>query len=95
MSDEVIPDLYTDSTQVSTTPYGVAVTVGRAPAHHTGPQPAIPERLATIRMSLEHAKVVAMLLRKQLKAFERANGEIPLPPELYTSLGIAKEDWGL
>ena len=46
-------------------------------------------------MSLEHAKVVAMLLRKQLKQYERENGTIPLPPGLYTSLGVAQEDWGL
>jgi hypothetical protein len=45
-------------------------------------------------MSLEHAKVLAMLLRAQLKDYERENGEIPLPPSLYTSLGIAREDWG-
>ncbi len=92
---EEIPDYYVDSTQMSTTPYGVAISIGRTPAHHSGPTPAIPEQLAVVRMSLEHAKVIAMLLRKQLKSYERANGEIPLPPELYTSLGVAREDWSL
>ncbi len=95
MSDSVVPDIYADSTQISTTPYGVIMTLGRTPAHHSGPTPAIPEPLVTARMSLEHAKVIAMLLRKQLKSFERANGEIPLPPEVYSTLGVAKEDWSL
>jgi hypothetical protein len=95
VNESVVPDIYADSTQISTTPYGVTITLGRTPPHHSGPTPPIAEKLTVVRMSMEHAKVVAMLLRKQLKAFERANGEIPLPPELYATLGVAREDWGL
>lgn len=95
MTDPPVPDFYVDATQISTTPYSVVLTLGRNPPHHSGPGPVIAEQLAVVRLSLEHAKVIAMLLRKQLKAYERANGEIPLPPELYTGLGVAKEDWGL
>jgi hypothetical protein len=46
-------------------------------------------------MSLENAKVLAMLLRRNLKNYEREHRlEIALPAQAYTQLGIAKEDWG-
>jgi hypothetical protein len=45
-------------------------------------------------MSLEQAKVLAMMLRRNLKNYEREQGlEIALPPQLYAQLGIAREDW--
>ena len=35
-----------------------------------------------------------MLLRQQLRGFEGEAGiKIALPPEIYTQLGIAEEDW--
>jgi hypothetical protein len=48
-----------------------------------------------MRMSVEHAKVMAILLTKQLKAYEQQLGQpIPLHPQLYTQLGISRqEDW--
>ena len=51
--------------------------------------------MATVRMSLEHAKVMAIILRKQLKQFEEQLGaEIPLPLQVYQQLGVSpKEDW--
>jgi hypothetical protein len=90
-----VPEIYADSAQISSSPFGVAMSLGTNPPHHSGPNPPQMRTQIVVRMSLEHAKVVAMLLRRQLKEFERHNGEIPLPPELYTSLGVAKEDWGL
>jgi hypothetical protein len=91
----VVPDIYVDAVQLSTTPYGVALSLGLNPPHHQGPNAPIARQQAVVRMRLEHAKVIAMLLRKQLKQYERDNGAIPLPPGLYTSLGVAQEDWGL
>ena len=45
-------------------------------------------------MSLEHAKVVAMVLKRQLKEYERSTGtSIQLPADVYTGLGVAEEDW--
>jgi len=48
-----------------------------------------------MRMSVEHAKVLAIILRKQLKMYEQQMGEdIPLLPQVYTQLGLSKkEDW--
>ena len=93
MPDEV-PDLYVDSFRITITPYGVNLTFARSEPH---PAPAAARQeapQAVLRMSLEHAKSIAMLMRKQLKAYERENGEINLPPGLYTNLGVAREDWG-
>lgn len=93
MPDEV-QDLYVDSAQLSVSAYGVAMTLGRNPPHPVPSQTAA-EPLVIVRTSLEHAKIMAMLLRKHLKAYEQANGEIPIPPEVYAGLGVAREDWGL
>lgn len=50
--------------------------------------------VGTIRMSLEHAKVFAIMLRKNLKQYEDQTGQIPMHPDLMKNLGISKsEDW--
>ena len=48
-----------------------------------------------VRMSLEHAKVMAIVLRKQIKSYESQTGvDIQLPQQVYQQLGISKqEDW--
>ena len=48
-----------------------------------------------MRMSVEHAKVLAILLKKQVKVYEQQLGtEVPLHPQLYTQLGLSRtEDW--
>ena len=54
--------------------------------------PAEPQ--VRLRMSLEHAKIVAMLLRRQLKGYEETSGTtIQIPYNVYTSIGVADEDW--
>lgn len=92
--EQSVEDVYVDAVQMTVSAYGVAMTLSRNPAH-PGPSQPVAEPMVTVRTSLEHAKVMAMLLRKNLKAFERDNGEIPIPPEVYAGLGVAKEDWGL
>lgn len=88
------PDFYVDGFRVTVTPYGVNLTFSRSVPHPTPAGREAGEPQVILRMSLEHAKTVSMLLRKQLKTYEAENGEINLPPGLYTGLGIAREDWG-
>ena len=92
MSDDT-PDLYADGVQFGVSPFTVVLAFTMQPTGQTGTMPPI--RVANIRMSLEHAKVMAILLRKQLKGFESNQGtEIPLHPQLYQQLGISRqEDW--
>ena len=49
--------------------------------------------MVTARTSLNHAKVLAMLLRKQLKIFEKDNQEIFLPKVLYEKMGLNPDEW--
>lgn len=94
-SQESIPDVYTDAFQVTITPFGVNMTFGLREAHPNPTQQAVSQNVALVRMSLEHTKVMAMMLTKQVKLYEReGNLTIPIPAELYQRLGIAEEDWG-
>ena len=91
--DDAVPELYADGVQIGLGPFGVTLAFAMQPAGQTGTM--APIKVCNLRMSLEHAKVLAMMLRKQLKNFEEQMGEnIPLPQQLYQQLGLSKmEDW--
>lgn len=45
-------------------------------------------------MSLEHLKVMVMVLRKNLKGYEQRTGiTIELPFDMLNAMGLSKEDW--
>ena len=52
-------------------------------------------QVAVVRTSLEHAKAMAIILKKQLKNYEDGNGApIVLHPAVWKGLGLSKqEDW--
>lgn len=91
--DAQVPELYTDAVQIALSPFGVLLAFAMQPAGQTGSM--APIKVCNLRMSLEHAKVLSILLKKQLKAFEENMGaDIPLPQQLYTQFGLSKmEDW--
>jgi len=94
MPESEVPEFYVDQFRVTWGAYGVAMTFGLTPPHPAPGQPATPQDLVRIRMSLEHAKIMAMIMRKSLKAYERENGiEIGIPHKVYMDLGISPEDW--
>ncbi len=94
VAEDVTQDIYTDSSRFTISAYGVAFTFGLNPPHPEARRPAVAKELIIVRMSLENAKVLAMLLRSNLKNYEMTNGlEIALPAQVYTQLGIAREDW--
>jgi hypothetical protein len=92
--DEKVPDLYTDGVQITVSPFGITLSFAMQPAGQSG-QMAAPIRVCNLRMSLEHAKALSMILRRQLKNYEvNLGGEIPLPHQVYQQLGLSeKEDW--
>lgn len=92
MTNEDAPEVYSDGVQFAVSPFTVAMGFTIAAPGQGVQQPF---KAATVRMSLEHAKVMAILLRRQLKQFEESMGQdIPLHPMLYTQLGISRqEDW--
>lgn len=89
-----IPEIYTDAFRFTVSPYGITFTFSRSVPHPASGQVASPKDSICLRMSLEQAKVLAMMLRRNLKNYEKNNSlEIALPPQLYTQLGLPKEDW--
>lgn len=93
MSDQQVPELYCDGAQVGLSPFTAILMLTMQPAGQTGQMPLI--KVANVRMSLEHAKVLAIVLKKQIKSFESSTGvEVQLPMQVYQQLGISKqEDW--
>ncbi len=91
--ERAIPDVYCDGVGVQVTPFGLILNLTQAP-----PTPGTtqqPKTTAYVRMSLEHAKVMTIMLRKILKQHEDQQGSaIVLHPQIYTQMGISRqEDW--
>lgn len=88
-----VPEIYTDVFRFTIGPYGVTFTFGTHAPHPESGKVAPPKKSLILRMSLEQAKVLAMMLRRNLKNYEKRNSlEIALPPQLYTELGLSKEE---
>jgi hypothetical protein len=88
-------DEYIDQFTMGAGAYGVAINFRK-----TNPKPVAPgsvpptEEIGTIRMSLEHLKVMAFVLKRQVDEVESQLGiEIPLPMKVMHGLQIAPEDW--
>lgn len=86
-------DVYADQFNFTTTPWGVTVSFGRTPPI---PQPGRTptEQIGVVRMSLEHAKVMSMIMRRQLKAYEAEAGfKIQIMSKVMSDMGLSEEDW--
>ena len=92
MVEQDVPDIYCDGMQIQASPFGIVLLLTLVPPT-PGTQP--PKNVAYVRMSLEHAKVVAIMLRRVMKQHEeQQGGAIVLHPQLYQQLGISRqEDW--
>ena len=93
MSDPV--DVFCDQFQVNIGPFGTTLNFMLSSATPAAPgsvnQPA---RLATVRMSLEHLKVMAYMLRGQIADFGKSQGvHVQVPVRVLNNLRISKEDW--
>lgn len=90
-----VPDIYCDSVNIAMTPYDLMLMLTKMKPKPEGNQVTVsPAPVGLIRMSLEHAKVLAILLKRNLKEYEDKVGAIPIHPETAKNLGISKnEDW--
>lgn len=89
-----VSEYYVDSFRMSSGAFGVAITLGVRPPHPEPARPTGPRDVAVVRMSLEHAKVMAMIMRRTLKEYERGTGcTINLPAKLFNEMGLSLEDW--
>ena len=88
-----IPEFYVDQFRMNLNPYGGAVTLGLATPNPTTGQAQVNDTLL-VRMSLEHMKVMAMILKKNLKGYEeQLQAPINLPRQILNQMGLSNEDW--
>ena len=87
-----VPDVFADGVRFHITAFAVSMTFTLSPP---GNPTADATTVANVRTSLEHAKALAIILRKQLKYYEDGNGApIVLHPNVWKSLGLSKhDDW--
>jgi hypothetical protein len=81
-----LPEYFTDSVNFMTNIYGITMEFG---VMQPNDQPPIPK--ARVKMSPQHAKIMSLLLRKNVQAYERRIGTIILPDQLYRDLGIVDD----
>lgn len=87
---EQLPEYISDVFYLRTNPWGVAITFGLS-----SPKEGIEERdVSVVRVSHETAKALSMIIRKQLKKYERdTSTAIAIPAKIMSSLELAPEDW--
>ncbi len=81
-----IPEYYTDSVNFMTNIYGFTLEFGVMQQQDEAPRPQV-----RIKMSPQHAKIMSLLLRKNVQEYERRIGTVILPDGLYNDLGISDE----
>lgn len=90
-------DIYFDRMQLTVTIFGVNMTLALSSPHPDkldDESVADMKDVATIRTSLNHAKIMTMLLRKQLKQYEEKSGsKIFIPVDVYEGLKLNEADW--
>ena len=87
--------VFIDQFQLNTSPYGATLnfmlTDPVPPSPGTAPKS---ERQATVRMSLEHLKVMSFIILRSLKSYKAQTGTtIQIPNQMLNSMGISPEDW--
>ena len=87
--------VFTDQFQLNTSPYGATLNFLLSdpipPSPGTAPKV---DRQATIRMSLEHMKVMTFIMLRSIKGYEaQTNTTIQIPNQMLNSIGISPEDW--
>lgn len=93
MPDSV--DVYADQVGINVGPFGCSINFSvSAPLPPPGGGVLPGQPVATVRMSLEHLKLMAFMLRRQLLQYEREAGiQVPVPARVLNQLQIGREDW--
>lgn len=94
MPEEIV-DEYFDQFQININAWGA--TLNCMLSSHQPPAPGAQpqsERVATLRTSVTHLKVMSYMIIRQLKQFEHDQQlSVAIPTGILASLGIAREDW--
>lgn len=90
--DKDIPEFYSDQMMISGGPHGLVLNLKKSPPE---PMPGkVPDTVARVWMSYEHAKMVAFMMCRHIKKIESDNGvSFPISSKVLSSLGIGFEDW--
>ena len=88
------PEYFSDQFAAAVNPWGVMLVFAKLMAQLADTnQPASAEAQVIVRMSLQHAKVMTMAMRRALKQWEAENVTISIAPVAYTALELAESDW--
>jgi hypothetical protein len=88
-----IPEFYVDQFRINLTPYSAVVTFGLASPNPTTGQAQV-EDTVLLRMSLEHMKIMAIIMKRNLKAYEeQTQATVNIPRAILNQLGLSQEDW--
>jgi hypothetical protein len=97
MPESEVPDVYVDQMTLAQSQYGLAITFALSPS--TPPAIAATAQgqpQVVVRMSLEHAKIMVMMLRKHLKQYEleHLGDTIKLPDAALQGMNLSESaDW--
>ena len=87
-------DVYSDQVAVHIGPFGCTLNFSCSTAIPPAAGGGMPGQVvATVRMSLEHLKLMTFMLRRQLLQFEQSSGQVQVPQEVLSQLRIGREDW--
>ena len=87
-------DTYSDQFMVTTTSWGANLSFLVNTPHPEATKPVPAERVATIRMSNEHLKAMAVVLVRQIKKMEADTGiKCDIDRRVLNNLGVSPEDW--
>ncbi len=88
-------DVYSDQLGINVGPFGCTINFSvSSPMPPPGGTPMPGQIVATVRMSLEHTKLMAFMLHRQLLQYERQQGvNVPVPQDVLNQLRVGREDW--
>lgn len=88
--NEILPEYYGETYYVRTNPWGVSITFAVAP-----PKDDVDGHdVCIVRLSHETAKVLAMIIRKQIKNHEKDTATpIAIRSEIMKALDLSLGDW--
>lgn len=84
-------DIYADGLQVVLTQYGATITLSLSEHSISGGHQDVP--FAKVRLSLELAKVLSMILRRDMRNYEDASGtKVMISSNILNNIGMSIED---
>lgn len=94
-SSESVPDVYVDQLAMAQSAWGITLILSKSRSDPS-PTRAVPgDPQVVVRMSLEHAKAMIMVMRRTLKQYELESlgDPIRIPKAQLAGMGLSEDDW--